>query len=218
MQNINFKMCTSKLVSQISPGINLFVCIDAICGWYPMFVLTRNIDCMIFVLECNSGIYLELDENMRESNTNIELVKKAIGRTRGSFSLFLPKDGNDGMSTLFPLAATESEALELEIVVVTDLDSFFENQNLNLGKALLLLDIEGSQMNVLKGTSRFLLRYQPSLILEINEQMPDAVGRLVFELFTFLDELGYFVYWTDERIRVQLVNQKNPLPHFEILP
>ena len=214
----NCEMYTSKLVSQISPGIDTFICVGANRGWYPMLVRTRNADCMIFAFECNSSIYLELEENLKENDANVQLVKKAVGRTRGSSSLFLPKDGNDGMSTLFPLADTKSEALELEIVDVIDLDFFFENQNLNLGQVLLLLDIEGGEMNALKGASRFLLKYQPILILEINEQMLDAAGTQVFELFTFLDALGYFVYWIDERERLQLVNQKNPLPHVEILP
>jgi FkbM family methyltransferase len=211
----NCEPYTSKLVSQIAPGIDTFICVGANRGWYPMLVRTKNTDCMIFAFECNSRIYLELDENMKKNNTNVRLVKKAVGRTPRSSYLFLPKDGNEGMSTLYP---TEREALELEVVEVIDLDLFFQSQNLNLGQVLILLDIEGGEMNALKGASRLLFKYSPLLILEINEQMLEAAGTKVFELLTFLEQLGYFVYWIDERERLQPVNQKDSLPHVGVLP
>jgi FkbM family methyltransferase len=214
----NCEPYTSKLVSQIAPGIDTFICVGANRGWYPMLVRTKNTDCIIFAFECNSKIYLELDENMKENDSNVRLVKKAVGKTFGSSYLFLPKDGNEGMSTLYLSQAAEREASELEIVEVIDLDLFFQSQNLNLGQVLILLDIEGGEMNALRGASELLFRYSPILILEINEQMLEAAGTKVFELLTFLEELGYFVYWIDERERLQPVNQKDSLPHVGVLP
>ena len=183
-----------------------------------MLVRSRNTSCTIYAFECNSAIHHELCENMQANKTNVELVKKAVGDSCGSSVLYLPTGGNEGMSTLFPQLSTKTHALEVEKVDVINLDSYFQNQSPNLGQVVMLIDIEGGEMNALRGSIKFLSTYSPLLILEINEKMLEAAGSSAYDLLTFLADMGYSVYWIDEREKLHLVNHMDKLPHTNVLP
>jgi FkbM family methyltransferase len=209
---------TSKIVSRLAPRINTFICVGANRGWYPMLVRSRNTSCKIYAFECNSAIHHELYENIEANKANVELVKKAVGASCGSSLLYLPSGGNEGMSTLFPQLSTKSPASEVEKVEVINLDSYFQNQNSKLGQVVMLIDIEGGELNALRGSVKLLSTYSPLLILEINEKMLEAAGSSAYDLLTFLADMGYFVYWIDEREKLHLVDHLNKLPHTNVLP
>jgi FkbM family methyltransferase len=183
-----------------------------------MLVRSRNITCTIYAFECNSAIHHELCENIQANKTNVALVKKAVGASCGSSVLYLPSGGNEGMSTLFPQLSAKLPASEVEEVEVINLDSYFQDQDPNLGQVLMLFDIEGGEMNALRGSVKLLSSYSPLLILEINEKMLAAAGSSAHDLLTFLADLGYFIYWIDEREKLHLVDHMDKLPHTNVLP
>ena len=130
----------------------------------------------------------------------------------------MPMNGNEGMSTLFPVGGGLSRATVVEKVKVTCLDTYFNQKMQDFGRGLILMDIEGSEMNALVGAEIILRECKPSLILEINPEMLQASGSSATEILEFLRRLGYEINWIDERGRLELVGEDNVLPHLRILP
>lgn len=209
---------TTKIIMRNFCDLDTFVCVGANRGWYPLLVGTRNRDTKIFAFECNSEIFTELCQNISENSLGIESIRLAVGEKNTEADLFMPLNGNEGMSTLFPVGGGLSRASIVEKVKVTSLDAYFNQKMQDFGKGLILMDIEGSEMKALSGAEKILRECKPSLILEINPEMLQASGSSAFEIFEFLRRLGYEISWIDERGWLELVGANNDLPHLKVLP
>jgi len=209
---------TTKFILSNFNNLDTFICVGANRGWYPLLMGTNNRNTRIFAFECNSRIFEELMENTAENNLSVEIVGLAVGEKSSSADLFMPLNGNEGMATLFPIGGQDSDASIVENVNITSLDSYFSHKMKDFGRGLILMDIEGGEMQALKGALRILKEHYPSLILEINPEMLDASGSSAIEVFVFLRKLGYAISWIDERGRLETVEIDNKLPHLGILP
>jgi FkbM family methyltransferase len=209
---------TTKFVLTNFHSLDSFICVGANRGWYPLLVGTKNSRTKIFAFECNSRIFDELAENVKENNLNVELIPLAVGEHVSRADLFMPLNGNEGMATLFPIGGAHSNASIVESVGVTSLDAYFDQRMAGFGRGLILMDIEGSEMKALNGALGVLQECQPSIILEINPEMLEASGSSAAEIFEFLRRLGYEINWIDERGRLESVGMDNQLPHLKILP
>ena len=223
---------STRLVLFQAVNIDSFICVGANLGWYPLLVGARNKKVRIVAFECNSSIYDELSQNVTENDNQSELYRFAIGDHVSMADLYMPKDGNAGMSTLFPLgkqshgASTKHprepqwmhDSTIVERVDVTTLDVCLSDSLATIGRTLILMDIEGSEMMALKGASRLLRGCSPTLILEINPELLVAADTSASELLQYLRKYDYEVYWIDEREHLVRVGNDNQLPHLSILP
>lgn len=209
---------TTKFIMRNFQDLDTFVCVGANRGWYPLLVGTNNRETKIFAFECNSKIFEELLENIKENNLKVESIPLAVGERVSRADLFMPLNGNDGMATLFPIGGEQSNASVVENVNVTSLDAYFSHQLRDFGTGLILMDIEGGEMKALTGAQRILQDCKPTLILEINPEMLQASGSSAIEIFEFLRNLGYEINWIDERGRLESVGPNNLLPHLDVLP
>lgn len=208
---------TKVLLSRVAE-LDTFINIGANRGWYPLAVGARNKDVQIFAIECNSLMFRQLQQNILENRHNCELYQIAIGEHAMVSELYMPKDGNEGMSTLHPVGQQKQDDLIVERVNVTSLDVCMSGRIATLGRTLILMDIEGSEMNALKGASRILQEASPTLIIEINPVTLGASGSSAAEVFGFLRRLGYEIYWIDERGHLVCVGNDNQPPHLVTLP
>ena len=209
---------TTKLVLSQVGNIDFFICVGANRGWYPLVVGANNKEVRIAAFECNSSIYNELSRNVSENGNQSELYRFAIGDQVTKSDLYMPKNGNEGMSTLHPVGKQSQDTSIVERVNVATLDACLVDNFGTFGRALILMDIEGSEMMALKGASGLLQDCSPILILEINPEMLEAAGSTVSELLKYLEGYEYEAYWIDERGRLVRVNKNNKLPHLLVLP
>jgi FkbM family methyltransferase len=214
----NCESYTTKLVRSRAPALDTFMCVGANRGWYPLNVGQMNSNARIISFECNSAIYKELSQNIFENRNQSELYSFAIGDDNKEANLYMPKFGNEGMSTLYPLGKNNQTASIIERVRVTTLDACFDKELTSLGELLILMDIEGGEMLALKGASRLIRDCSPTLILEINPEMLAKAGSSSHEVFRYLQGFGYESYWIDERERLTKVGSDNQLPHLLVLP
>ena len=112
----NFKNCDS------------IICVGANRDWYPLLVGANISNTKIYVFECNSRIFAELAENVKENDSNIELAAFAVGEAVSRADLFLPLNHNKDMATLFPFGRARSNASIVESVSVTSLDIYFDQR------------------------------------------------------------------------------------------
>jgi FkbM family methyltransferase len=209
---------TTRIVLSQANDLDSFVCVGANRGWYPLLVGARNKKAQIIAFECNSSIYEELNQNIAENCNQANLYQFAISDRVSKAELYMPKNGNEGMSTLHPIAKHKNKASIIELVNLTTLDTCLIDSLETMGRSLILMDIEGSEMLALKGASKVLKYCAPSLILEINHEMLWEAGTTAEELLGYLREYNYEVYWIDERGQLEYVGANSQLPHITVLP
>jgi FkbM family methyltransferase len=74
------------------------------------------------------------------------------------------------------------------------LDTLVEKGNVPGKIRLAKIDVEGFELEVLRGMHRVLRKARPILIMEVNRPMLDFQGTTPLEVFEFLKSFGYKVY------------------------
>ena len=117
--------------------------------------------------------YLSLNTKGLE---NVEIFEKALWSSKGSKTLYHSK-GNTGGHSLFSYngreAAYEVKTVRLDDVVTGKVD-------------FLKMDVERSELEVLRGAEKILEKYRPYIAAELHEG-----PRLVNAVISFLSKYGY---------------------------
>lgn len=135
---------------------------------------------------------------------NLEVSECGLSFEPGEAEIFISdapyRDGthNDGLGSLF----RRGDALGMtNTIPITTLDAFMAEKGVDRVD-LLKLDIEGSELNALKGGMEMLQRHQPALIVEVGEDTCRAAGYSMNELVSFVQGLGYSAYRIGRRGRL----------------
>lgn len=105
-----------------------------------------------------------------------------------SVAFYLTRD--NGMNACFP-AKDAAATMELP---ATTLDAICDEV-----PKLIKMDIEGSELNALKGAEKLLARHPPFIVMELNEKALTAMGTSSKEVRAFMDAAGYQMFWLDEQ-------------------
>jgi FkbM family methyltransferase len=129
-------------------------------------------------LNGHSGLNVN-DFALGDAETNMTMFQIKQGHIRGGVSSLLQND------TYKQLGAENYDEVE---VVVTLLDSYVENRNLR-SVDFMKIDVEGFEMNVLRGGRKTVERHRPFVLLELDfERHGAAVGK---EMKDYFFSLGY---------------------------
>ena len=130
---------------------------------------------------------------------NVVIEPKAVYSSDGELELFIPDDHQPGASLLCP-----SGNFTKVRVPTVKLDSYFDEQT---RISAIKIDVEGAELDVLKGAERILRRYRPLIVVECEDRhlAPGSVN----DVFSYLEALGY---------RGSFINGSRVLPiaHFDV--
>jgi FkbM family methyltransferase len=115
---------------------------------------------------------------------NVKVEAKAVYSHSGDQDLFLPEGHQPGASLHHK--ALEAQSFTTLSVPVVSLDEYFDE---NDKVTLLKIDVEGAELEVLKGAERILRQHAPLLVFEC-ENRHLAPGN-VEDVFCYLRGLGY---------------------------
>jgi FkbM family methyltransferase len=115
---------------------------------------------------------------------NVRVEAKAVYSRSGAQELFLPSGHQPGASLL--QQSVQGQRFTTLSVPTVALDDYFAE---SVGVALLKIDAEGAELDVLKGAERILRQHAPLLVFEC-ENRHLAPGR-VQDVFSWLGTLGY---------------------------
>ena len=126
-----------------------------------------------------------LRENLRLNNiANVLLIEVGVWDVPGEAILSCQKGGNLGMYTL---GSTGGPG---RVVTTKRIDDLLQEQGIQ-SVDLLKMDIEGSEYRALRGATKILKDYRPSILIELNESALRMCGSSCNDVKKLLREAGY---------------------------
>ena len=153
----------------------------------------------IFAFEPSTREYARLTDTIaRNRLTHTTAVQTALGSRAGSAVLRVADSAHGGLNTLgdsFAYAGILTE--KMEPVDVQTLDEFVETHGVPR-VAVIKIDVEGSETDVLRGARRLLQRDRPTLIIEVLGPALHATGSSIGQLEQLILQQGYSLHRIDD--------------------
>ena len=152
----------------------------------------------VYAFDPNPFTYSVLMNNiMLNGYKNIYAYNCALSNKEGTSTLNIPVC-DEGLSTLCSLKNLETEiqqskykSSEVVHTVTKRLDNVFENLMENK-IALIKLDVEGFEQEVIEGAMNFILNKKPlNIIFEVNKMVPNQKSNQMRNILNLLRPIGY---------------------------
>lgn len=187
-EKIIFNLCIPKLGRQ-----PIVFDIGAYKGEYADYVLSQLPEAKCYLFEPNSA----LAETLANKYPNVFSV--AMGSHTGKQSFFRCLEKADELSSIYKRPVFSEVGYVRERVEAATVDAFCEFHNIDKID-FLKIDVEGAELDVLKGSEKLLSRKQISFLqVEYGGTYPDA-GITFKHVLELVNEYGYSAY--------ELVNEK----------
>jgi FkbM family methyltransferase len=140
----------------------------------------------------------QLSRNLRLNFcSNVHVEPYALGRERSQTELFVVSGGEDGCNSLRPpVVDAETKPVRVDVVSLDEVVARIGLTRVDFLK----LDVEGGELDVLKGASRVLqFLPRPVLLVEVYDIRTGPWGYRAHEIVRFLDGIGYRWFQLDDK-------------------
>lgn len=144
--------------------------------------------------------------------SQVQVNERAVAERSGTTTFYDYPQRNGGTSSLRPRLEIENPEVTVREVPVVTVDDYLEKRGIET-VALVKLDVEGAEVDALRGARRLLTRSRPRpvLIFEASALGQARFGRRVQDLLDTTHELGY-VTWLCRPSGLLPVRREEELP------
>ena len=170
-----------KIFSQLSKTSNVVFDIGSYSGIYTLLAAKSNRDVKTYSFEPNPELFKVLSKNIkinRLKNSKIEAL--ALDENEGIATLYINHEINTSVASLI----NNSNKGRSFQVAKTTLDSFVASEKITTID-LMKIDVEGYEINVLKGSLKSLTDFQPIILMESLSK------ESLLEQKSYLTKFGY---------------------------
>ncbi|WP_057939945.1 FkbM family methyltransferase [Algoriphagus resistens] len=135
-------------------------------------------------------LFGQLKENIRLNKSfqkSVTPVQLGLSDKKGEVILYASEDSNEGTNTIY---TTDKFSIELGKIELDTLDKQLNELSIEEVN-FLKVDVEGAELQVLKGSLNTLKKYRPILLLEINKDACIAGGYLPEDILELLKPFNY---------------------------
>jgi len=143
---------------------------------------------------------------------NIEVANIGLGDKKGSFNLVVDTETNRGGNRISFDIENQKTSTTIQ---VERLDDWVNNKNISYVD-LIKIDVEGFEMNVLKGAEEILKKHNPTLFIELDDNNLKQVESNAKDLILFLEKLNYQMINADNNLKVTSTDNFSNC-HFDII-
>jgi hypothetical protein len=135
-----------------------------------------------------------------------------LGDAEGQFELIVDTPTNRGGNRI--LLSNEMKK-ESSLIHVKTLDNWIKNENIT-NVDLMKIDVEGFELNVLKGGIETIKKYRPALFIELDNENLKAVGANARALVEFVERFNYSIVNVETGEKVNMSSSFEKC-HFDII-
>lgn len=165
---------------------SVFFDIGASYGYYGLSVAKAISDSKVYCFEAVPSTYFWLTKNIKRNKIdNIIALQKAVGEKDGKVNVTSDSFGGDFIfieNSLPPSNTDEIDCIKL--------DTFVKSQNISRIDYI-KIDVEGSELLVLKGAIETIDHYKPIIQLEVSSRMGLRFGYKPDDIFKLLFKMNY---------------------------
>jgi len=141
--------------------------------------------------------------------TNASVLNVALGATDGTATLAVAEAGHEGQNTIGARVSNPKVETAAHVTVTVEtLDRIVEREKLER-LDLVKLDVEGSEVEALRGGGTALARFRPLMLLEAEEERLASQNRTKADLVACLADLDYAL-WVFDGATAQLRPARMP--------
>lgn len=186
-----------QLLRRILRSEMTFIDVGANEGEQTLFAAKRLSAGRVIAFEPNPKVFAMLEHNLALNGfRNTKLERMGLGHEAGEVTLFgsdsRDVDGsfNLGLSTLHERQGVSTSVASVH---VDTLDGYCAREGLKRIDVL-KIDVEGSELAVLRGAVQTLKQLRPRIIIEVNETTSRAGGYGASQIVELISGLGYTIY------------------------
>lgn len=132
---------------------------------------------------------------------NVQIENKGLSSKEGKAQLNIPQaaNGTSPSATLNTISTTVK--FSQQETHITTLDNYFYEKNIT--PALIKIDVEGHELEVLKGGENLLQTARPKILMECEQRHLNE--HTVLDVFNFLENLGYkgFFFFGKNKVSIK---------------
>jgi FkbM family methyltransferase len=175
---------------------NSFLDIGANQGLYTLIAARYLQSGQIVAFEPVNEEAQKLERNLRLNRCKNVLVERmAVGAIEGQMDLHVCLDGKAVYSSLRPQSKDVKGRKTILQVQVTTLDAYIEDQHDIQSVDFIKVDVEGGELDVLRGAEQALSNFRPLLMVEVEDRRAQSWGYAAKEIIEFLLRRDY--QWFD---------------------
>ncbi len=161
----NYEELTKKKLLEQLPPNGVFFDIGANIGMYSVFFLLNREDCQLYSFEPEPNTYKIIKKNLEGLNADHQLFNLAIGEVDEERRIFTSSINDGGHS--FSNTSEDKDESKSNIVKIVNLDQLRRDSNIPLPHVV-KIDVEGFELEVLKGMKETIIEAKPFLQVESN--------------------------------------------------
>lgn len=175
---------------------------------------------MVLAFEPAAHVHAQLLEHVELNQFgHVRVMKLGLSDRTGTATVYAAgetfHDGsrNDGLGSLFP---SDLRCARTEAIGVTTLDDYLATADV-ARLDLLKIDVEGSELPVLKGAADTLKRFRPHIIIEVQRETANQAGYEPEEILRFLGRIGYRFYTIGRKAQLTRLEEGDIRPFQNVL-
>ena len=200
----------SVFLSQIKHG-DTVIDVGAHVGQYTLFA--AGIGCTVHSFEPEPRTFATLSANVAQNQlVKVSLNQCALAESSRLSALFSANADNIGATSLLPNEYTRKESTVVRCVA---LDEYLIEHG-NPKVSFIKIDVEGAELNVLRGAQSVLSRDHPKIILEFFESRQAAFGYSCSDVASFLQGFGYRLWRITSSGLIPYIHQRDEERYFNV--
>jgi FkbM family methyltransferase len=189
-----------------------FVDVGANIGWHSINVAKKNKNIKLYAFEPVPSTFQWLNHNIRLNKIkNITAHNMGLYNSNKTSNIFFYPTSSAASS----LKNTQKEKKIFKIKCkMTTMDNIFYKNNKKVD--FIKCDVEGSEYLFLKGASRTLKKYRPTMLIEILRKWSKFFVNNPNKIFEYLDKIGYVSFSINENSikRFKSMNKQTKATNF----
>lgn len=178
--------------------------IGANVGYYSLMAAKRINKGTVYAFEPVRDTFDKLENNINLNRfTNIKAYNLAVSDRAGTLQLFPGDHKNTGTSSI---RMHKGFSGKLEMVDAITVDEFVARENI-FKADFIKIDVEGSEMNVLKGMKLTLEKLSPVVLIELLEEKLENAGSSVKEIYQLFIGMGYKPYNINNKLYLEPISE-----------